>query len=145
MKIYLAASLSEEHRADMFEALRILREEHGLEVYAPVEHKIPQDWDYPNSEWGLMVFSQDLMAIQQADIIVALSYGRLNSAGISWEAGYAYGLGKKIILVEMLDHKKDTQSLMVANGRYASVSGLKGLFGYDFKELPKTRTWTEQK
>jgi nucleoside 2-deoxyribosyltransferase len=92
-----------------------------------------------------MVFSQDLMAIQQADIIVALSYGRLNSAGIAWEAGYAYGLGKKIILVEMLDHKKDTQSLMVANGRYASVPGLKGLFGYDFKELPKTRTWTEQK
>lgn len=25
MRIYLAASLSEEHRADMFEALRILR------------------------------------------------------------------------------------------------------------------------
>lgn len=142
MKVYLAASLSECHRQDMFEALEILRKIHHLDVYAPVEHKIPMDWDYPNNEWGLMVFSQDLGAIQNSDIIVALSYGRENTGGIAWEMGYAYGIGKKIILVELTDHK---QSLMVANGRYASVQGLEGLKNYDFKTLPKTRTITEQK
>lgn len=142
MKIYLAASLSEEHRQDMYEALKILREIQDLEVYAPVEHKIPMDWDYPNNEWGLMVFSQDLGAIQNSDLIVALSYGRENSGGIAWEMGYSYGIGKKVLLVEMTDHR---QSLMMANGRYASVKGLNGLKDYDFKNLPKTRTETEQK
>jgi hypothetical protein len=56
--------------------------------------------------------------------------------------GYSYGVGKKVLLVEMTDHR---QSLMMANGRYASVKGLKGLKDYDFKNLPKTRTETEQK
>ena len=36
-------------------------------------------------------------------------------------------------------------SLMVANGRYATVKGLDGLLQYDWKTMPKSRTKTEQK
>lgn len=54
-KIYLASSFSPDKRNHMLSALEILREA-GMEVYAPVEHKIVNDWDYPNNEWGLMVF-----------------------------------------------------------------------------------------
>ena len=39
---------------------------------------------------------------------------------------------------------ENVQSLMVANGRYATVKGLEGLQEYDFNELPETRTNTEQ-
>ena len=71
-----------------------------------------------------------------------LSHGRYSTAGANWEAGYAFGIGKKVIVVEMTS---EPMSLMVANGRYATVKGLSGLLKYDWSEMPKTRTNTEQK
>lgn len=142
-KIYLAAPLSQEKRTDMSKAVQILREQ-DFEVYAPVEHVIPNAWDYPNNEWGLMVFTEDIQAIQNSDYVVLLSYGRqARTAGATWEAGYAFGIGKTVIVVEMLEG--EVMSLMVANGRYATVKGLEGLKEYDWSEMPKTRTFTEQK
>lgn len=141
-KVYLAAPLSTEKRDDMSAALNILRSNPEFEVYAPVEHQIPNAWDYPNNEWGLMVFTEDIVAIQQSDILVMLSYGRNSTAGANWESGYAFGLGKTVVVVEMTD---EIMSLMVANGRYATVQGLAGLMNYDWSTMPKTRTDTEQK
>jgi nucleoside 2-deoxyribosyltransferase len=144
MKIYLAAPLSQDKRNDMSKAVQILREHKEFEVYAPVEHTIPNAWDYPNNEWGLMVFTEDIQAIQNSDYVVLLSYGRqAPTAGATWEAGYAFGLGKMVIVVEML--KGEVMSLMVANGRYATVKGLEGLKDYDWDTMPKSRTMTEQK
>ena len=141
MKIYLASSMSGEKRTNMLKAVEILREM-GHEVYNPCEHTIPHAWDYPNDEWGLMVFTNDVSAIQEADIVVALSYGRMSTAGANWEMGFAYGINKKVIIVEMTD---EIMSLMVSNGRWATVRGLEGLKNYDFKTMPKLRTKTEQK
>lgn len=141
MRIYLATPFLQEHRAAMHEAKSILRNA-GHEVYVPVENFIPNAWDYPNTEWGLMVFNSDVQAINKCDVLVLLSYGRMGTAGCNWEAGYAFGIGKKIIVVEMTD---EVMSLMVANGRYATVKGLEGLTGYDWETMPKSRTDTEQK
>ena len=140
-KIYLASSLSLDKRDKMFEAIEYLRSI-GHDVYAPVEHKIANAWDYPNDEWGLMVFEDDIKAIKESEIVVMLSYGRDSTAGANWESGYAFGLGKKIILVEMTD---GVMSLMVANGRYATVKGMDGLKSYDWDKMPPMRTTTEQK
>jgi len=141
MKIYLASSLSEDKRAKMYEAINHLRNI-GHDVYAPVEHKIANAWDYPNDEWGLMVFEDDIKAIKESDAVVMLSYGRESTAGANWECGYAFGIGKKVILVEMTE---GIMSLMVANGRYATVKGIEGLKSYDWEKMPPTRTNTEQK
>lgn len=141
MKIYLATPFLQERRSDMGLARDILRNQ-GHEVYVPVENFIPNAWDYPNDEWGLMVFTSDVKAINWCDVLVLLSYGRLGTAGCNWEAGYAYGIGKKVIVVEMTD---EVMSLMVANGRYATVKGLEGLSEYDWETMPKLRTKTEQK
>ena len=141
MRIYLATPFLQEHRGDMHNAKSILRNA-GHEVYVPVENFIPNAWDYPNTEWGLMVFNSDVQAINKCDVLVLLSYGRMGTAGCNWEAGYAFGIGKKIIVVEMTD---EVMSLMVANGRYATVKGLEGLAGYDWETMPKSRTDTEQK
>ena len=141
MKIYLATTLENDSRKEMYDALEILRSK-GHDVYAPIEHKIPNAWDYPNQEWGLMVFTSDINAIQECDVVVMLSHGRRSTAGANWEAGYAFGIGKKVIVVEMTDKP---MSLMVANGRYATVRGLSGLLDYDWEKMPKTRTITEQK
>lgn len=144
MKIYLATTLQKQCRKDMYKALALLRNK-GFEVYAPIEHVIPNAWDYPNDEWGLMVFESDIDAINSCDVVVMLSYGRygkFSTAGVNWEAGYAFGIGKPVIVVEMTNK---IMSLMVANGRYATVKGLAGLDNYNFILMPQTRTKTEQK
>lgn len=142
MKIYLASSLQDSRRKEAKDALEILQSK-GHDVYFPLDHKIHNAWDYPNPEWGLMVFQSDLSAIQACDVVVVLSHGREEStAGVDWEAGFAFGIGKKVIIVEMTDLP---MSLMVANGRYATVKGLYGLLSYDWENMPQSRTGTEQK
>ena len=144
MIVYLAAPFGtpgSEKRINAERACKILHDK-GFEIYCPWMVKVPHAWDYPNDEWGLMVFTNDVGAIDAADIVVVLSYGRESTAGTNWEAGYAYGTGKQIIIVEMTDK---IMSLMVANGRWATVKGLAGLKEYDFDTMPKTRTKTEQK
>ena len=75
MKVYLASSLDTEARHAMYTAVDMLRQK-GFDVYAPVETKIPNAWDYPNPEWGLMVFEDDIAAIDRSDYVVFLNYGR---------------------------------------------------------------------
>jgi len=140
-KIYLASSMNSDRRDEYYFAKKAL-EAAGFEVYYPVEHCIDHAWDYPNQEWGLMVFQNDMSAILACDYMVLLSYGRNSTAGANWEAGYAFGIGKKVIVVEMTD---EVMSLMVANGRYATVKGLEGLKKYDWENMPMSRTNTEQK
>lgn len=141
MKIYLASSLDEDKRLATKTAREIL-ESLGFEVYYPLDHFVEHAWEYPNAEWGLMVFQSDVEAIKACDICVFLTHGRNSTAGGNWEAGFAFGIGKKVIVVEMSD---EPMSLMVANGRYATVKGLAGLKEYDWDNMPKTRTNTEQK
>lgn len=142
MKIYLASSLSHECRPDMYEALEKLRS-NGHDVYGPVEHTIKNAWDYSNQDWGRLVFEEDIRAINAADCIVAISYGRTKTtAGSSWEIGYAYGTGKKVVVVEM---DEGPQSLMVSNGSHATVKGMEGLMNYDFDSMPRLMTEAEQK
>lgn len=144
MKVYLAAPFGtpeSEKRKNAIKAAEILTGR-GMSVFTPWSYTIPHAWDYPNDEWGMMVFMNDVHSIDNADIVVVLSYGRESTAGTNWEAGYAFGIGKTVIVVEMTD---EVMSLMVANGRYATVRGLEGLDAYDFDTMPKLRTKTEQK
>lgn len=140
-KIYVASPIDTLKTFDRLAVEEIL-EMKGFEVYSPSQHHIPNAWDYPNTEWGLMVFQNDIEAIQNSDYVVMLSYGRDSTAGSNWEAGYAFGIGKKVIVIEMTDNP---MSLMVANGRYATVKGVDGIKNYDWDKMPKSRTNTEQK
>ncbi len=143
-KIYLAGSMAEENRPYISSAADILRKR-GFEVYVPMEHEIPNAWDYPNEEWGLMVFTEDVTAIEQADAVVVLNFGcKKNSTGSAWEAGFAYGRGIRIIVCDLIFHDDEHTSLMIENGRYATVEALTGLNDYDFETMPMTRTIHEQ-
>lgn len=146
-KIYLASSMSKEHRMDIWTAAQVLRKTFK-DVYVPMEHQVQNAWDYPNNEWGLMVFEDDIAAIDRSDYVVFLNYGReKTTAGCAWEAGYAFAKGKKVFVVEVKKHEDDEfiTSLMIENGRYATLSSLKELDKYDWNDLPKSRTNSEQK
>lgn len=134
-RIYIASPFfKENNRENALKATEILRQR-GQEVYLPLEHKIINAWDYPNYQWGKMVFDNDVKAINNCDIVVVLSYGRESTAGTNWEAGYAWGIGKNVIVVEMPEVK--LMSLMLANGRIATLKGIDALKTYNFKKLPK--------
>lgn len=142
LSLYVAASLSEDKRPFMYNTVKKLRAL-GHNVYAPIEHVVENAWDWPNTEWGLQVFRNDVNAIKDADFVIVLTWGRLDtSSGTTWEQGFAYGIGKRVILVEM---DGSVQSLMVANGRFATVKGIDGLCAYDFDNPKPLRTETEQK
>lgn len=141
-KVYIASSLNQDKREAIVLAKGIL-EAKGFEVYSPVEHIIPNAWDYPNDEWGLMVFTNDYTALKNSDFVIVLNYGREGTTlGTGIEQGIAFEAGIKVILVEMTE---EVQSLMAANARYATVSGLNGLESYDFETIPQTRSKVEQK
>lgn len=141
---YIASPFFEDtDRANAIRAAEIMRSKR-IETYLPLEHKVKDAWDLPNYKWGEEVFKADIKAINRADTVVVLSYGRMASAGTSWEAGYAYGIGKRVIVVEMPG--VNLMSLMVANGRYATIHGLEELEPYDFVRMPKVfDNETEQK
>lgn len=143
-KVYLATPVGDPTEIDIrrnAEQAKKILESKGFEVYAPWQMHIPRAWDYPNQEWGLMVFTADLQHLQECDIVVVLSYGRIGTAGTAWEQGFAYAKGKKILVVEISNH---IQSLMVVNGANAVIK-FKDLNSYDFEKFPYCRTLTEQK
>ncbi len=132
---YIASPFfKEENRANAIKVTEILRKK-GHTVYLPLEHKIVNAWDYPNYEWGKKVFENDVEAINSCDVVIVLSYGRESTAGTNWEAGYAWGIGKPVIVVEMPE--VTLMSLMLANGRTATLKGIEELENYDFISMPK--------
>ena len=140
--VYLAAPVTAPR--DIIRSAALILKDAGFDVYVPTDNYVDHAWEYPNDEWGLMVFQADIEAIKRSDLVVVLSYGRHSTAGTNWEAGYAFGIGKKVIVVEECP-TNDFMSVMVSNGRYATVEGLAGLEGYDWYQMERTRTKTEQK
>ncbi len=133
--IYIASPFfKQENRENAIKVAEILRKK-GHAVYLPLEHKIPNAWDYPNYEWGEEVFKSDVSAINDSDVVIVLSYGRESTAGTNWEAGYAYGIGKPVIVVEMPG--VTLMSLMLANGRTATLKSIEELENYDFETMPR--------
>lgn len=144
MNIYLATPVGDAESSERQFAVKAkeILQQKGLNVYCPWELKIPHAWEYPNTEWGAMVFANDITALNNSDVVVVLSYGRVSSAGVNWEAGFAYAIGKRIIVVEM--NYPTVMSIMVSNGCYARIVGLDALVHYDFENMTPTRTDTEQ-
>ena len=142
--VYLAASfaypdknLAKQRLTYIAKAAKLLRDK-GLSVFVPSEHKLPNDWDLTNHDWGVAVYGMDIDALESSDVVVALSYGkRNNNDGMLWECGYAYGRSKKVILVSLSD---ETESLMLTSSSYAHLSSLNELDGYDFETMPQIHT-----
>ena len=103
MKIYLAGPCDTENRYNMVQIAKAFREYGGYEVYCPWELKIENAWDYPQEEWAQMVFDKDVEAIDNCDVMILISLGRISSAGTNWEQGYAYAKGKKVIVFQITD------------------------------------------
>jgi len=94
-RVYLAAPLfSEAERSYNVSVAGYLRN-NFFEVYLPQE--AGDDSPARNKKEQALIFSENLKALKNADTIVAIIDGADADSGTSWEMGYAYALGKKVI------------------------------------------------
>ena len=106
--IYLAGPCDTEHRSKMVSIAKYLRSKEKT-VYCPWELHIENAWDMPQEEWAQKVFEADLAALNDCEMVIFISYGRISSAGGNWEQGYCYA---KNIPVHVLQVTDDPTSLM---------------------------------
>jgi len=125
MKIYLAGPCDTENRTIMVKVTRALREYGHYEVYCPWELKIENAWDMSQEEWARRVFEADIKAIQECDVFIMISPGRESTAGTNWENGYAYGLNKHIITIQITD--KPTSLMTYSSASYFYICPLDDL------------------
>ena len=116
MKVYLASPWFKNNERVMYtQILQKMRAE-GHEVYAPVEHEVPNARDLSNAEWGRQVFFADIKAIDECEEVWVLNFGMYSDTGTAWECGYAYAKGKTVRQL-VYDFTADKVfSLMMING-----------------------------
>lgn len=112
-KIYLAGPCDTDNRTMMWKIATLLSEDNEFEVYCPWTYKVPDAWTYSQEDWAAFVFSQDIVKIQECDVFLMISVGRQSTAGTNWEQGYAWGLGKDTIVIQINDKPA---SLMTYHG-----------------------------
>lgn len=104
MRIYLAGPCDSENRSMMVQIAKEIRNyDSNIELYCPFELKIENAWDYSQEEWGKRVFDKDIAAINDCDAMIMISLGRISSAGTNFENGYAFALGKKIVVLQITE------------------------------------------
>lgn len=128
MNIYLAApivNIPEDWKDKIQEVKNQLNKIDDCNVYDPREHGVPNAWGMSMSEWSHCIFTMDVLALDDADWVVVCDFGRDCTAGTAWEAGYAFGKGKKVLIVRMCDNSQHYSVMM--NGccaNYVSYSSL---------------------
>lgn len=131
MQVYLASPFfNETENANVGRAEEILRNR-GLTVWSPREHE-DREHDFGSREWSEAIFQADRQAIHDSDVVVLLYYGDYSDSGTAWECGYAYALGKPVIVV----HLGDCSNLMAHEGSHANLDNITALENYDFLTLP---------
>lgn len=140
-KVYLAGGIvaaDGKQKNNLHTIARVLRNK-GLDVFSPIEHKIPDGENMSNRQWAKSVFDMDLQAINNADLIVMCYNGTeaKGQNGTMWECGYAAAKGIPVVIVFMADG--NTSSLMVSNSVHCFVKGIRGLQRYNFNKMRKNK------
>ena len=109
MKIYVAASFAyadrdkTEERKQIIEQVveKVYNNLPDSEFYLPHKLTIENAWDISLYEWSQKVFEADINALNDADLVLFISFGKENNAGAVWEVGYAYGMNIPTIVIKM--------------------------------------------
>ena len=112
MKIYIASAMFTERQQTRINKQAKYLRELGHEVYVPHELKIENADNLSNNDWAHEVFTRDVKAIDEANVLFYFCEGMEGDIGAAWECGYAYAKGKRIIVYELQDSAEI--SLMVA-------------------------------
>ena len=105
MRVYLAGPCDSDHRTLMVNVKYMIMNTFGsdIELYCPFELKIENAWSYSAEIWSKKVFDADITALKTADLVILISFGRESTAGVNFENGFAYALGKRIFTLQVTD------------------------------------------
>ena len=157
MKFYLAGPVVTDDKeikkqmADLEETIKRMRlpvlfpgecdqREDFVELYRPGKHKVPNAWGIDMRTWGQCVFTMDVVAIDECDWMVVADYGRQATAGTSWECGYAFAKGVKILVVQM---PGTTESSLMTQGCAANICKYEDFIAGIDCEDSNWRVWDE--
>lgn len=130
MRIYLASPIFKDNEiANIRKTEEILRSQ-GHIVFSPSE-KDYSGYQFGTELWSSHVFNEDRKFIDWAECVVVLYYGAFSDSGTAWEAGYAYGTNKPVVLV----HCADDSNLMMHEGCHTNIT-FEELETYDFTKMP---------
>ncbi len=129
--IYLAGPFFNDTEVDNVEYVENILEEKGLSYFSPMRHTV--DAKPGTTKWAKQIFQQDREGIESADAVVALYYGNTSDSGTAWECGYAYSIGKPVVLVHV--YRDGDSNVMMHCGCWSNIY-LDELEDYDFQEMP---------
>lgn len=132
MRIYLASPFFNEKELDYYEKVLNILEKKNLTVYAPLKNEISRE-NKTKELWAKQTFNKDIEEIKKADVVVMLFYGLYSDSGTSWECGYAFAIGKPVVVVHLHEGKSNC---MINCGSYSNLKGFQELENYDFDKMP---------
>lgn len=137
LKVYLAGSCASEHRTLMRKITATI-EKFNVDLYCPFNYKVENAWSLTQEEWSEKVFQHNIEMLQNSDVVFIITFGR----AASWEQGYAYALGKTIIVLQVA---KGFTGLMTYNGSTefinAENSNLFVIIKNIFYDMENDREW----
>lgn len=132
MKIYLASPFFNDKELDNYEKVLTILEKKDLIIYAPLKNQISRE-NKTKEQWAKQTFRKDIEEIKTSDVVVMLFYGLYSDSGTSWECGYAFAIGKPVVVVHLHEYKSNC---MINCGSYSNLKGLQELENYDFNKMP---------
>lgn len=94
-KVYFASPWFTPEQEEREERLKAKLRELGFEVHSPKEEAVCGT--FSDKETRQKIFNGNIFAIQDADIVFAITDGK--DMGTIWEAGYAYGWNERQLAV----------------------------------------------
>jgi nucleoside 2-deoxyribosyltransferase len=128
-RVYLASPFFNEKEINMVNMVADILKSKGLEVFEPMKNQM-EHAEPESRQWSIETFRNDVKFIDWAEAVVMIYDGNYSDSGTAWEAGYAYGTNKPVIVV----HVGDASNLMVHESAHANLT-LNSLMRYDFNKL----------
>lgn len=120
--IYLASPFFNKKEKLIKEMVRQHLIDVGFELHDPQTPSSPSSWENDNPTWGAYTFNKDIESIQNSTYVVAIDWGLYGDCGTAWEIGYAYAIGKPVLVLVPAETLPLPHSLMVANGSINFIS-----------------------
>lgn len=131
-RIYLASPFFSDTEEEAVSRAETILRDRGFEVFSPREQTYEEEAG--SREWSEAVFRVDTEELRKADCMVMIYWGNYSDSGTAWESGYAFGIGKPVIIV----HLGENSNLMVHESAAANLYGVEELETYDFDSMPES-------
>lgn len=136
-QVYLAGPFFSKTQVAQVERLEKALAEHPQigDVFSPRKHQ-HEEYEMFSPEWQKVTYASDVSAIDDCDVVVALSDfdGADADSGTAWELGYAYAKQIPVIVIKEDDV---TLNLMIAQALTAYLHKVEDVSDYDFEKLEK--------